>query len=233
MPDGVPSVANVPGVSSKILGLKFMQRQLQKHQQSTASAPHVTHPDSSQVEVHWSLPAPCRGLPAHARVVLTDETKPEISGPAAVLRFKPGRQSFGSFNPRLEKKLVEIKKEKAAAVAELAAAAAEANTQRRRNEERTALVAKANAHEEAERRDAVSDGEMAERYSKYQKYLAPEHDLALLKPTLSTMTSVPPEVERAVRIRDHPSGAIFSASRLMNFIVSSRAEISANMRISY
>ena len=153
-------------MSSKILGLKFMQRQAQKQQKSGSAAPSaaatvsaaaVAAPPAVQSDGQWTLPASGGARVAEARVVFTDDTKPEPSAPVSVLRFKQGRRSFGSFNPRLEKKLGEITKEKAAAAAELAAAAAEEEMLRKQEAERAALHAKADAHEAAERKEAVSD----------------------------------------------------------------------------
>ena len=145
--------------------------------------------------------------PAEARVVLTDDTKPEPSPPVAVLRFKPGRRSFGSYNPRLEKKLDEIGKEKKAAAAELEAAAAEAEALKTQNSERAAIWAKADAHEAAERQGAVSDNEMAMHYAKYQRYLPQKQDTSGGESIASKPTPGPPEVVNAVRIHDQPAGA--------------------------
>ena len=208
------------GMSSKILGLKFMQRQAQKqHPKPSASSSLMppqqqAQPVADATATPSTLPA-VNSPPADVRV-FTDDTKPEPSVPVAVLRFKPGRRSFGSFNPRLEKKLGEISQDKVAAAAQLAAEAAEAEAARQRELEHATLMAKADAHEAAERRDAVSDDEMALHYAKYAKYLptkkppAASHsnmNLPPKKPSAAVSGSLgPPVAVNAVQVRDRPAG---------------------------
>ena len=193
------------GMSSKIMGLKFMQRQAQRTggasatsqaapaatTSSTAAAAAAAAP-AAPSEARWTLPGAAAAEASHNDVrVLTDETAPVPEGPAAVLRFKPGRRSFGNFNPRLEKRLGELAKEKAAAAAELAAAAAAEEERTRREAERAALHAKADAHEAVERQNGVSDSDMASHYAKYAKYIKPKERVV-----------EPPEVNNPIHVRD-------------------------------
>lgn len=183
-------------MSSKILGLKFMQRQAQKQQSAPAedakpAAAAAALPSSAQ----WTMPGhttTASGMGSTTRV-LSDDAVAAPSGRAALLQFRPGRRSFGGKNQRLEKRLGELVEEKRAARAEIAAEAVEAAAQRARDAERAALQARADASEAVEREDAVSDDEMASHYAKYAKFVkAP------------TPAVEPPVVSNPVRIRDAP-----------------------------
>ncbi|KAL1504835.1 hypothetical protein AB1Y20_008606 [Prymnesium parvum] len=181
-----------PGMSSKIMGLKFMQRQAQRAPPpgQPAAAPPAPPVSAAQQEAQWSLPSAAAAAPRRAAQVLTDETAPPVEGAAAVLRFKAGRRSFGNFNPRLEKRLEQLHAEKEAAAAALASAAAEEAQRAEREAERAALQAKADAHEAVERENAVSESEMASHYAKYLKPKPREVDL--------------PEVSNPIHVRDRP-----------------------------
>ena len=74
--------------------------------------------------------SPAAGATPPARRVVTVEDV-QANEQQALLQFKPGRRSFGSFNPRLEKRLTEIEEHKreAAATMESERRAAEARKQ--------------------------------------------------------------------------------------------------------
>ena len=119
-----------------------------------------------------------------------------------LLQFSPGRRSFGSFNPRLEKRLSEIDetKREAAELIELERRTAE--ERRKATEAHAEVLSKANAQEAKERQDGVSEEEMAARYSKYlpaglKQQAMPE----------------PPVVRNPVRVRDAPAGGGSAAKK--------------------
>ena len=116
----------------------------------------------------------------------------------ALLQFKPGRRSFGSFNPRLEKRLTEIEEHKREAAATMESERRAAEARKQQAAEHADLVRKAEQHEEAEWQNSVSDAEMAARYAKY------------LPDGFNQQPAVPmpepPVVANPVRVRDAPSG---------------------------
>lgn len=214
-------------ISSKILNLKFMQRhktQAEAQQRAAADA-------TARLEAEWStemglgaptaaaassspagaVPSAAAAAPSTAsptpapppgRRVVTAEDVPQGSEQQQLLQFRPGRRSFGSFNPRLEKRLTEIDetKREAAELIELERRAAE--ERRKTADAHAQLMRKADAQEAKERQDGVSEEEMAARYSKYlpaglQQQAMPE----------------PPVVQNPVRVRDAPVGGGSAAKK--------------------
>ena len=160
---------------SKLLGLKFMQRQ----QQSSATAatpspgaastnsgatPAALHSASQPSAVEWKLESitTARG---GANVVMEDETALEEDMTSALLHFRAGRRSFGSFNPRLEKRLGEISSTQRAAREAAAESARAVEAKRKRDAEHAALVREADAAEAIEKQNSVSDAEMASAFA--------------------------------------------------------------------
>ena len=95
------SAPAAPVISSRILGLKFMQ----KHRASKGepAAPPESVPvaePSLSSSAKWRLDLPGGLAVAPAAVVLTEP--PALSGPQALLQFRAGRRSYGAFNPKLE-----------------------------------------------------------------------------------------------------------------------------------
>lgn len=218
-------------ISSKILNLKFMQRhktQVEAQQRAAADATARLEAEWS-MEMGLGVPAAAASssastaapaaapsatvaaqsvtasAPAPAppgRRVVTAEDVPQASEQQQLLQFRPGRRSFGSFNPRLEKRLTEINetKREAAELIELERRAAE--ERRKATAAHAELVRKADAQEAKERQDGVSEEEMAARYSKYlptgfQQHAMPE----------------PPVVQNPVRVRDAPVGGGAAAKK--------------------
>ena len=177
MSDKQPPTSNALAGNSRIMGLKFMQRRQpkQQQQQSTATtaaaapgaASSSTAPATSEQE--WTLEA-ADSAPAAAggpRVVYeADALASDDSN--ALVSFRAGRRSYGSYNPRLEKRLDEIRAGQRAA-REAAAAEAKAAAERAEREaEHAELMAK---EEEAEAAEKASAMEMAEAFrAKYEKY---------------------------------------------------------------
>ena len=95
------SAPAAPVISSRILGLKFMQKHRASKGEPAAppeSAP-VAEPSLSS-SARWRLDLPGGLAVAPAAVVLTEP--PALSGPQALLQFRAGRRSYGAFNPKLE-----------------------------------------------------------------------------------------------------------------------------------
>ena len=212
-------------ISSKIMNLKFMQRhKKQVDQQKQAAADAASRLEAEwtmeqrEMQRPAGSPAPppgAAGSPAppssagasslHAateapppvrRVSTVDDV--QASEQQALLSFRPGRRSFGSFNPRLEKRLTEIEETKREAAAAIENERRAAEERRKAAAERAELVRKADRHEEVERQNGVSDAEMAARYAKY------------LPDGFNQQPAVPmpepPVVANPVRVRDAPSG---------------------------
>jgi hypothetical protein len=214
-------------ISSKIMNLKFMQRhKKQVDQQKQVAVDAAARVEAEwTVEQRCSgmqrpagspappsgaagSPAPPSSAGASTPHAATEATPParrvstvddaQASEQQALLSFRPGRRSFGSFNPRLEKRLSEIeetKRETAAAIENERRAVEE---RRKAAAERADLVQKADRHEEVERQNGVSDAEMAARYAKY------------LPDGFNQQPAVPmpepPVVANPVRVRDAPAG---------------------------
>ena len=124
----------------------------------------------------------------------------QASEQQALLSFRPGRRSFGSFNPRLEKRLTEIEETKREAAAAIENERRSAEERRKAAAERAELVRKADRHEEVERQNGVSDAEMAARYAKYLP-------ASLSQQPAATMPE-PPVVHNPVRVRDAPTAGL-------------------------
>ena len=207
--------SGVLAAGSRIMGLKFMQRRHAKPGQSTAAAAPAAEVASAQhassnnarSETEWTLPRAeaAASAPSAPRVVLDDDCD-QPSPTAALIQFRAGRRSFGSFNPRLEKRLSEIQVNQRAARDELAEAERAEEDARRRREEHAALVARAEADEAIERQNAVSDAELASHFSaKYGKYVPPPRSapsVAAAQPAPVSMQ--PPVVDRPVQVSDAP-----------------------------
>ena len=124
-----------PAISSKIMGLKFMQRHASLKKPSAAEPQQSGQPraqGSSKVQVQsaavteppaeasgsrWVLPREGDASAAPKPVVVLNAPLP--SGPQALLQFKPGRRSFGNFNSRLETRLQELDSQKKIAAADI------------------------------------------------------------------------------------------------------------------
>ena len=241
---GAPLAAN-----SRIMALKFMQRRTSTGGRlSTGSAGTMTPTSaatptstgsagacaaaggsgSSRAEAEWTL-EPSRATqqparPAGARVLREEDAgiAAAIDHNAALLQFSAGRRSFGSFNPRLEKRLAEIGSNQRAVRDEQAAAARAAETRRQQEAEKAALQQRADEEELIERQNSVSDAELAASFAaKYGKYVpappsgsrssgsgsglkpAPSAAAARAAPTME----LPPVVSNPVRVRDERRGA--------------------------
>ena len=212
-------------ISSKIMNLKFMQRhkkQVDQQKQAAADAAsrleaewtmeqrEMQRPAGSPAPPPGAAgsPAPPSSAGASSLHAATEATPPvrrvstvddvQASEQQALLSFRPGRRSFGSFNPRLEKRLTEIEETKREAAAAIENERRAAEERRKAAAERAELVRKADRHEEVERQNGVSDTEMAARYAKY------------LPDGFNQQPAVPmpepPVVANPVRVRDAPSG---------------------------
>ena len=205
-------------ISSKIMNLKFMS----KHKKVIDKQKQVAVDATARLEAEWMVeqggspappssvadsPAPPSSAAAstpHAttatppvrRVSTVDDTQADEQ--QALLQFRPGRRSFGNFNPRLQKRLTEIEESKREAAAEIENERRSAAERRNQAVERAELVRKADRHEEVERQNGVSEAEMAARYAKY------------LPDGFNQQPAVPmpepPVVANPVRVRDAPAG---------------------------
>ena len=163
--------------NSKIMGLKFMQRR-QGNQQASAQQAAVQPQQGSasqgpgRADDEWVLDgagSTSAEAPAAGHVVLEQDALTATTDDDALLRFRSGRRSFGSFNPRLEKRLAEIRSSQRAA-REAAVIAARAAVERREREaEHAALLAREEAAEAVEKESAL---EMASAFAaKYEKFV--------------------------------------------------------------
>ena len=219
------SGSGVLAPGSRIMGLKFMQRRQAKPGEApapAAAAPATSpaaavgkqqpavEPQVKHSELEWTLAVPDtaavgNSAPPPPRVLL-DEDAPTVGPTAALLQFRAGRRSFGSFNPRLEKRLAEIKTNQRAAADELAEAARAEQESRRRQEEHAELVHRAEADEAVERQNAVSDAELAGHFAaRYGRYVPPPRPAAAA-PRLAAAAPViqPPEADHPVQVSDAP-----------------------------
>ena len=115
---------------------------------------------------------------------------------AALLTFNAGRRSFGSFNPRLEKRLAEIGSNQRTVRQEQQNAAKEAEERRIKAAEHEDLMRRADADEAKERQNSVSDAELAASFAKkYGKYLpAPaKHEVRGVHATTMPPPEPPPK----------------------------------------
>lgn len=209
-PKQPPKGAAPRKLSTSISGLKFMQRH-KEHITGIADVPTAgTRPQAGtaqgaaaataaaggaalRTEDEWTLEdgaVAAGSKPAH--VTLEEDAQLAAArsdgGTAALLQFRAGRRSFGSFNPRLEKRLDAIGANQRAA-REAEAAAARAAEQRRQQEAAHAeLMREAEAAEAVEKQNSVSDREMARSFAaKYSKFVP---------------DSMPPVAHKPVRVND-------------------------------
>ena len=194
-------------ISNKIMNLKFMQRHKNQAEQQQRAAVDAT----KRLEAEWTMeqgattsvaaPAaqstttavPATAPAAKGRVLTLEDL--QANEQQALLRFQPGRRSFGSFNPRLEKRLSEIAVHKREAKETMESERRAAAESSRRAAEHAQLVQRADKEEAVERQNGVSDGEMAARYAKF-----------LPKGFAQTTAPMPepPVVTDPVRVRDIP-----------------------------
>jgi hypothetical protein len=210
------------GISSKIMGLKFMQRHA-KQQATSPATPASTIGGSPAVSTasadaspaapvpapnpsKWTLDLPAAAAAAVSAgpVVLLEDAQHE--GAEALMRFRPGRRSFGAFNSRLEKRLGDISTQQRAAADELAAVARQEAARQKAAAERAALMEKAEAHERAEKQmGAIADEEFASHYAKYvPKHLPGGKRQAPSGGAPDEPLLAPPEASRPVQVSDAP-----------------------------
>lgn len=127
-----------------------------------------------------------------------------LSGPEALLRFKPGRRSFGQFNQKLEKRLAAIGQTKREVAEEMARARADEARRAQQAAEYREMKARADASEEVEKRTGVSEEEMARRYAKYVPKALKRAPADALPTAATSELDVPPEVARPIRVMDSP-----------------------------
>jgi hypothetical protein len=223
MASNLPRQPNAPGSGvlapgSRLMGLKFMQRRAgQTPGQSPAAAPAAaTMPGAAAVtpgsagaasqprsESQWTLESTGGDTPdSSARPrALADDDFEQPDSTSQLLQFRAGRRSFGKFNPRLEKRLTEIRNNQRIAAEEIANQARVAEERERQQVEQAALMEKADAAEAIERQNALSDRELAAAMAhKYGKYVPPVPQTAR-----AAASTEPPVVEYPVQIRDAPS----------------------------
>lgn len=146
-----PSAPAAPKISSKLLGMKFMQRR----QESDLRAKLQREDAQRHEEARWVLAQEAAADGGGPRVQLESEAASSTAGggarAAAVLDFRPSRRSFGKFNPKTDTALAAVRDAQAAARRALE----EAATERER-----AAVAADGPYDEG----TVADDEMARRY---------------------------------------------------------------------
>ena len=194
------------------MGLKFMQRRQQQQQARVglADTPPVGTPAAAAATTarpawEWTLDVP-HDASASSQSCELQEVDAEPDAHATLLSFRAGRRSFGSFNPRLEKRLAEIRDNQRLAAEERVTAERVAEERRKQQEAQDALQQKADAEEAKERESAVSDADMAAAFaSKYARYVPQvPRPQATKAPNLPVE---PPVVENPVRILDAPAGS--------------------------
>ena len=223
------------------MALKFMQRRQSDAKPSPASVATPTPPKAASAaaavtttplevppvepqrsEFEWTLAPPevvpaSNGAPPPPRVTNDEDVAAQVGPTTALIQFRAGRRSFGSFNPRLEKRLAEIRTNQRAAVDELADAARADKESRRRQAEHAELVRRAEADEALERRNAVSDAELAGHFAaKYGRYVpAPRPALAppLDRSSAHAPPNPPPEADYPVQVSDAPLRKMGKAPR--------------------
>ena len=210
------------------MGLKFMQRRQQQtgHVQSpdVASATPTQQPSQqpSQLsqpsqqsqptpqnqqtpglsDAEWTLETGSSSTleaPAAGRVVREQDARAAASDDSgALVKFRAGRRSFGSYNPRLEKRLSEIREGQRAAREAAVREAREAKERIEREAEHAALVAREAEAEAAERESAL---EMASVFrAKYEKFVP--NAAGGSRPGGG---GLPPVVNNPVRLKEGPS----------------------------
>ena len=189
--------------------------------------------DGRSIDTEWTLDAPSRGAagagaPPRPRVLLEEDigiaASQDDGSAAALLTFNAGRRSFGSFNPRLEKRLAEIGSNQRTVRQEQQNAAQEAEERRKKAAEHEDLMRRADADEAKERQNSVSDAELAASFAKkYGKYLpAPaQHEVRGVQATTmpppkppplpaerfgnDAFAGLPPVASNPVKMRDEPA----------------------------
>ncbi len=222
-----PAAGGVLAPGSRVMGLKFMQRRQAKVSGaspvptvSPAGAPSAGTSAVASVEAAELAKATMWTMPSHADAA---EASAGAGAPVesaacdgdgevqALLQFRSGRRSFGGANPRLEKRLHEIGENQRAAAEDIKAAAAREAERRRRAEEHAALQARADAEEEAERLNGVSESEMAASLGRYvpQQSRPPARigGGARAGAADDGTGAGPPIVSNPVRVREAPAGA--------------------------
>ena len=196
--------------NSRIMGLKFMQRRQQQQQPATSnSSPAGVSPAAAgqqqpaqqqqqqqlASDVEWTLesgPSTSQAAPAAGRVVMEQDARASTSDDSgALLKFRSGRRSFGGSNPRLEKRLSEIRAGQRAAREAAIREVREAEERRESDAAHAALVAREAEAEAAERESAL---EMANAFkAKYDKFVPPGGGL-------------PPVVNNPIRLNEGGGG---------------------------
>ena len=143
---------------------------------------------------------------------------------AALLMFSAGRRSFGSYNPRLEKRLAEIGTNQRSLREEQENEVRQAEERRRREAEHAALMRQAEEDEAKEKQNSVSDAAMAQALAqKYGKFVpkapaqtaASSRAAAAMPPPAQRpsnggddgiFSGLPPVASNPVRLRDEQSG---------------------------
>ena len=196
-----PGSDGKPAISSRIMGLKFMQKH--KAKEEAASKARVEAP--KRLAAQWKAEAPAAAassappaaaapapVPAAASAsastdarhpvrVIDDAAGELLASSSTLLDFRPARRSFGKFNPRLEKGLAEIESQKSALRERLAA---EASAEATRAQREAAGQAASAARAEVQQAQTAADQEMAEHFSKY--------------------LPAPPEAAKPVKLREDP-----------------------------
>ncbi|KAG8458786.1 hypothetical protein KFE25_005213 [Diacronema lutheri] len=173
-PSAVPAAAAAPAaspakpaISSKLLGMKFMQRRQEADLRGRLRAEEAARAD----EARWSARAAAGGgaatrggaveqsVPGEPRVQLEAEahaaaatSRAPASVAKALLAFRPARRSFGDFNPKTASALAAVREAQDTARAALDEAAAAAHA---------AAAVDPGGYDEG----TVGDEEMAERYA--------------------------------------------------------------------
>lgn len=224
-----------PAISSKILGLKFMQRHraaglpaaaasgaspaATARSPATATEPATATGTAAAEKEQWTLPTPHPSSGSHAVTAAGDvevllEEAP-LDGPQALLSFCSGRRSFGGSNPRLERRLADIDAQKQALRTRLDEERRAEEERRRKLEEHAALLAKAEASEAIERRNGVSEEEMARHFAKYVPAARPRppppqrtnHQPTGSPPTVPHSQPPPPMQPPSMQQREQPATA--------------------------
>ncbi|KAJ1637353.1 hypothetical protein T492DRAFT_953041 [Pavlovales sp. CCMP2436] len=148
-----PEAAAKPVISSKLLGMKFMQRRRESDLRGRLRAEEAAKAD----EAKWvaeTAPAGGGGAVAGEPRLQLEAEASSRSSPAsatAILAFRPARKSFGDFNPKTASALAAVRE--AQATARAALDEAHVATERRQ------------AVAEPYDRGTVDDAEMAARYA--------------------------------------------------------------------
>lgn len=214
---------------SKIMNLKFMQRRKSLGGSSTPGESKTPEPtadvqgeatrptnaaETLALEQQWSLETGSPAVASPANTDMGEEAR-------ALLRFQPGRRSFGGANPRLEKRLAEVEQQKVQCKADIEAAKTAAREESERIAEREALLRRAAEHEAKEREISISEKEMAQHYAKYLKpsglagtsapKLPSAHAASATPDATASPAFAPPEVSNPVKVTDAPQSKLAAA----------------------